>query len=912
MLTGYLRFDPLKRSRGFYRLIQIVILALWLGIFASTNPSFGQSQATQPPQEGELVGVQMQRSNAVLWLTWGGVGLVLGGLVIWVISRQIATVREQHRRDEFAMLSAFAIDNAGEGILWVNDQGRIIRANASACSMIGLSANELLGSAILDFFTHNDLAELQGRWLKDTAPKNIAFYDTLTTRDGEIHVLEIVASKLFWDGDEYLCAFLRDVTERRKTQSDLRLRTRALEAMGDGVIITDAKDANNVILYVNPAFEQITGYSANEAIGRNCNFLQAEDRDQAELGKLRQGLRSLKPCSATLRNYRKDGTLFWNQLSVWPVRDENREVTHFIGIQRDVTKQKSTEDSLRLAATVFETTTEAIMVSDADNRIKAVNPAFIAITGYSEADVIGRDPGMLSSGRQSAAFYKGMWTELRDQGRWSGEIWNRRKNGEVYPEWLSITAIHDKNGEIAEYVGVFSDISKKVEAEEQIRWQANYDALTELPNRNLFFDRLSRSISAAKRNHGKVALLFVDLDRFKIVNDTLGHHVGDSLLKAATDRLGLCVRDSDTLARFGGDEFTIILPTIEHAEDAAVVAEKIIGALSEPFDLEEHRAFVGASIGITVYPNDADDPVTMLRNADVAMYRAKDSGRNAFRFFTPEMDQQALHRMSVENDIRQGIEQGYFVSFFQPIVDCGTGRVTSAEVLVRWNHPVRGLLMPGEFIPLAEETGLIAKLGDFIRRDALKQARNWPQHIKDSVELSINLSGRELSAGFGREELAAILDETEYPADRLTLEITENVILEDSEETTRVLRDIRAMGVKFSVDDFGTGYSSLGYLKRFPLDVVKIDRSFIRDVMIDRGDASLVEAVIAMAKSLDLEVVAEGVETSEQFAFLNKLTCEKAQGYLFSHPVAGTHFPEVVEKINAECPQFQSANKKVH
>lgn len=851
-----------------------------------------------------MVNVELERPKFILWLTWGITGTILLIPIIWAIVRQAIIIKERRQAEKAMTLSDFALNHAAEGIIWVNSAGRIIRINITACAMTGYDNSDLVGTPIVSLFPYADFQSLNDRWRSNTEDTGQALEEVLTTKDGKRLTIELVVSPVEWDGETYLCAFLRDVTERRKTRAELRLRTRALEAFGDGVVIVDALMDDMPIIYVNPAFEQITGFSALETLGQNCRFLQAGDTDQLELNQLREAMKAQKPCSVTLRNYRKDGTMFWNQLSVWPVRNEKRNVTHFIGVQRDVTKSKKDEDTLRHAATVFETTTEAIMVSDQYNRIKAVNPAFVAITGYSEADVIGGDPGMLSSGRQDEAFYAQMWGTLKSEGRWSGEIWNRRKSGEVYPEWLSISTISNKNGDAVEYVAVFSDISKKVEAEEQIRWQANYDALTQLPNRHLFFDRLSRSIAAAKRENTMVALLFIDLDRFKIVNDTLGHHVGDDLLKAATIRLGECVRDSDTLARFGGDEFTVVLPNIKHIDDATIVADKIISAISAPFELDGHRAFIGASVGITVYPNDAEDPATMLRNADVAMYRAKDSGRNAHRFFTPEMDQQALHRMNMENDIRQGIEQGDFTTFFQPIVDTNTGKVTAAEVLVRWNHPTKGLLMPGTFIAVAEETGLIAELGTYIRREALRQAMLWSEELRESIDLSINLSGRELTAGFDRDELAALLDEMEYPANKLILEITENVILQETEETTLQLRAIQQLGVRFSVDDFGTGYSSLSYLKKFPLDIVKIDRSFIRDIMTDPGDASLVEAVIAMAESLKLDVVAEGVETRGQFDFLQKLNCNKIQGYLFSHPISGLHFPDKVKAINANSADF--------
>ena len=559
-------------------------------------------------------------------------------------------------------------------------------------------------------------------------------------------------------------------------------------------------------------------------------------------------------------------------------------------VARDVTERVRAEEGLRLAATVFETTAEAIMVTGADTRIKAVNPAFTAITGYAAEEVMGKSPSMLRSGHHGPDFYEELWSGLKTTGCWEGEIWNRRKNGEVYPEWLYITAIEDDRKNIIEFVGVFSDITQRKQSEEKIRRQANYDALTGLPNRALFLDRLRAAIASARREDGKIALLFIDLDRFKVVNDTLGHTIGDKLLGQAAARLTACVREVDTVARLGGDEFTMILEDVARGEDAAIVAEKIIQSLSEPFWLDGNEVFIGGSVGITLFPSDAGDAPTMLRNADMAMYRSKQAGRSVYRFFTQEMDAQVLARMDLERDLRRALGRQEFVVYFQPIVDLGTGVVTSAEALLRWCHPERGMVSPGEFIPLAEETGLIGPLGEWVLRQACAQAKAWQDAGLTSVGVSVNLSSRQLKRGLSGDTIAQVFRETGLEPRFLTFEITETLIMEDTDDAVAWLNSIKEMGIRLSVDDFGTGYSSLSYLKRFPVDVVKIDRAFVRDVTVDPDDVSLIEAILAMTHSLKLKVVAEGVEEQDQLDLLRSRGCDMVQGFFFSKPLPFEEF----------------------
>ncbi|NVJ92326.1 MAG: EAL domain-containing protein [Methylocystaceae bacterium] len=557
-----------------------------------------------------------------------------------------------------------------------------------------------------------------------------------------------------------------------------------------------------------------------------------------------------------------------------------------VGSVVDITDSKLTENELKLSKTVFETTSEAIVVTDLENKIQAVNPSFTHVTGYTEKEVLGKDPAFLSSGRHDAMFYQRMWTQLVDTGRWQGEIWNRRKNGDLYAEWLSISAVYDSAGKTTQYVAVFSDITKRKKAEELIRHQANYDALTNLPNRSLFVDRLSRATMRAKRQEFKVALMLLDLDRFKSVNDTLGHNTGDLLLREAAVRISHCVRETDTVSRLGGDEFTVILPDLKLNSDIEKVVSKILKALADPFLISGHEIFISGSVGITVFPDDGRELELLLRNADTAMYRAKEAGRNGYRFFTAEMNAEAHQQMILERDMRQAIEREEFVVFYQPVVDIASGKIVSCEALVRWEHPDRGLLGPGYFIALAEENGLINEIGGLVLKQVVQQIKKWQSDpIMRTIRVAVNLSTRQLQSENLLEDLKNFLAHYDISAQSLTFEVTETLVMQDPEHAANLLEEIRGLGFKVSLDDFGTGYSSLNYLKRFSFDVLKIDRSFIMDLESDEGDSALVEAIIVMAHKLGIKVIAEGVENHNQRIFVSRQNCDFIQGFLYSEPI---------------------------
>ncbi len=560
-------------------------------------------------------------------------------------------------------------------------------------------------------------------------------------------------------------------------------------------------------------------------------------------------------------------------------------------------ERKSTENELQIAASVHEAISEAIVVTDASDRIIAINPAFTQVTGYSSEETLGQTPRLLKSGRHDRAFYQEMWHDLETTGRWEGEIWNRRKNGEEYPEWLSINTLRDAGGKVLRRIGMFADITEKKRTEETIWRQANYDSLTDLPNRRLFRDRLQHEIMKAQRGGLYVALLFVDLDRFKEVNDTLGHHTGDLLLIEAARRICNFVRATDTVARLGGDEFTVIMSDLVDTDRVGEVAQGMLLALSKPFPLGKEAVYISASIGITIFPSDTDDLESLLRNADQAMYAAKEQGRNRLSYFTASMQATAQRRLQLSNDLRGAIAAGQLEVYLQPIVDLASGRIYKAEALMRWRHPLHGMVEPSHFIPIAEETGLITEIGDWVFRESARLAKLWYDSSsaadlgRDGVQISVNKSPRQFFSGNTHETWIQHLTEIGLPTTCIAIEITEGLLLDDRPEVALKLAQFRDAGFGISLDDFGTGYSAMAYLKKFPIDFLKIDQSFVRDMATDRGDQAIVEAIIVMAHKLGLKVIAEGVETIAQRDMLKAAGCDYGQGYLFAKPMSTVNMP---------------------
>lgn len=574
-----------------------------------------------------------------------------------------------------------------------------------------------------------------------------------------------------------------------------------------------------------------------------------------------------------------------------PDEQEILAIKHAVKLAGIAIERNQTGEALRLAASIYQNTSEAMMITDADNHIVAINPAFTEVTGYEEDEVIGKDPGILASGSHDEEFFCNLWRTLNTTGEWRGEIRNRRKNGDEFVEWLTINTIYDNQGGVHRRVSLFSDITEQKKADALIWHQANYDTLTQLPNRRLFSDRLEQGIKIAHRENQHMALLFIDLDRFKEVNDTLGHHMGDELLVEAASRISSCVRESDTVARLGGDEFTVILNELHDVSPVGAIGQKIIDSLSQPFKLHNEQVFVSASVGVTVYPEDALSCEELLKNADQAMFAAKQNGRNRINYFTKSMQDAAQHRMRMIRDIHKALLENQFSVYYQPIVELSTGSVHKAEALLRWHHPEQGFISPGDFIPVAEDTGAIHEIGNLVFSEAVEQIKAWRTRYDPEFQISINKSPVQfLTDGSTHDDWLEHLGQQDVSPQGVVIEITEGVLLQASANSYERLRNLRNSGIQVAVDDFGTGYSSLAYLKRFDIDYLKLDKSFVRNLETDPRDLALSEAIVVMAHKLGIRVIAEGVEKEAQRVILKKIGCDYAQGYLFARAMPADEF----------------------
>jgi len=560
-------------------------------------------------------------------------------------------------------------------------------------------------------------------------------------------------------------------------------------------------------------------------------------------------------------------------------------INEFASITAVAVQKVYAAETLKQAAAVFESSREGVVITDLEPRILAINRAYIEITGYSEAQVLGKNPKIIKSGHHGKSFYQAMWASLKSVGHWSGEIWNRRRNGEIYPQWLTISTVCNDRNEPCNYVGVFADITQMKQSEARLAHLAHYDPLTGLPNRLLVQSRLHHAIERAQRHNLRIATLYVDLDRFKNINDSLGHPIGDELLIMLATRLKKRLREEDSLARLGGDEFLLVLEDIKEPSESATVAQTLIDLLATPFELPSgHEIFINASIGISLFPDDASNVTELIQHADMAMYLAKKEGRSTYRYHTEALSIAANERLVMETRLRHALTAGEFVLHYQPLIDAQSGRVVGVEALVRWQPPGEAIVPPGKFIPIAEETGLIVPLGEWVLRAACAQGRTWIDAGFAPLVMAVNLSVRQFQSENLADVIQQVLEETKLPAACLELELTESMFLEHAERSIDTLKTLKAPGIQLAIDDFGTGYSSLTYLKRFPIDKLKIDQSFVRGLAHDPNDREIAATIIAMARGLKLSVLAEGVESEQQLAFLRQHGCDYYQGFLFHRP----------------------------
>jgi diguanylate cyclase (GGDEF)-like protein/PAS domain S-box-containing protein len=564
-------------------------------------------------------------------------------------------------------------------------------------------------------------------------------------------------------------------------------------------------------------------------------------------------------------------------------------------------------DELELAASVFRESMEGIIICDADARIVRVNPEFCKISGYAEAEVIGQTPRLFKSGQHAITFYDQLWTTLKEQGFWKGEIINKRKNGEIFISWQLIKAVKDEYGEIQQYISIINDISDKKRSEEKIYRLAHQDLITQLPNRMSFQNLLKDAVNVAMHSTNRLAVMFIDLDHFKLINDTSGHPAGDELLQQVAIRLKNIIGAQNVISRFGGDEFTVLLPSIDSTEEVIHVAQQILDSLLMPFSLSSCDITISASIGISLYPDHAQNASTLLSCADNAMYRAKESGRASFAFYTDQMQVDAQERVILERELRRALKEQEFLLHFQPQIDVASQRIVGVEALIRWQHPLRGMIPPDKFIPIAEATGLIVPIGEWVLQEACQQLRLWIDQGHTDLVMAINLSARQFFQKNLLEFIQQVLKRTGVPSANLEFEITESMMMNNVEETIATLNKMKDLGLQLSIDDFGTGYSSLSYLKQFPIHKLKIDKSFVDGLPHDADDLAIVQAIIAISHALHLRVIAEGVETAEQYRLLSSLDCNEIQGYFFSKPLPAEHL--IIENngrwvMNQGCENF--------
>ncbi|HYD63061.1 MAG TPA: EAL domain-containing protein [Noviherbaspirillum sp.] len=671
-----------------------------------------------------------------------------------------------------------------------------------------------------------------------------------------------------------------------------------LEALVNSIdgIVWEADPQTFRFTFVSLKAERILGYPAEAWLeeGFWAARIHPEDRERTIEFCVAQTQCGLDH-SFEYRMIASDGRTVWlkDRVSV-DVRDGAPVALR--GIMIDITERRRATEELRLSATVFEHSTQGISITDANMRILKVNRAFRTITGYEEADVNGTTHAILHSGRQDAGFYQQMWKSINEEGSWTGEIWNRRKSGEVFATQLSVIRVLDDGGAVANYIGISCDLSPAKAAQNEIERLSMYDAMTGLPNRAFLHERLSHALRAADRDGRHVAVLAIDLDRLAHINEVLGHHVGDRLLVAAAERLSGMMRGGDTVTRHIGDEFVVIMEELADPRGAAVLAERVLARLSQPFTLDGHEVIVSACIGIGLYPGDGSSVQELLKHADVALHHAKENGESNFQFFCEEMNKASIERLQIESNLRLALQRNEFHLVYQPQVDLANGRITGMEVLVRWLHPEMGTVSPARFIPVAEETGHIIEIGLWVLREACRQTQRWHALGYAGLQVAVNVSARQFRQDDFAHQVRRVLDETGLSPNSLELELTESMIMQRPERVVSVMGELRELGVKFSIDDFGTGYSSLSQLKRFPIDKLKIDQSFTRDIGSDANGTAITCAIIALGNSMRLRVVAEGVETHDQQRFLIENGCHSMQGYLFSRPVTANDFHGLLER----------------
>lgn len=824
-------------------------------------------------------------------------------LIIWIIYL-LQKIRSQAVTDKLLIKNEQRFQSLLENIPNISVQGynrnrRVLFWNKASEKLYGYSKQEAEGKLLEDLIIPDKIKphiiKETDNWISggDAIP---AAEMALKTKSGQL--VDVYSSHVMQtDSNNDAIIYCIDIDLTALKQSEQRAR-----AIIEASPIPFALHNGEVdLIFLNNAFTRLFGYTL-EDIPNYYEWGSKAYPDKAYGNKIQRLWRQCIVDSIETKSYFKpleiricckNGEFKTVLAQASPLTEtfDNEILISFY----DITERKGLEEERILASTIFQHTSEGILTTNANGLITYVNPAFSALTDYSEDDVLGKPPLFLRSNRHDVRFYIGMNKRLNRTGKWQGEVWSNRKAGEEFLIWLTVNTIYNEDNTVKLRVGLFSDITAKKQAEMLALKRANYDNLTSLPNRTMFNDRLAQEIKKSNRSHKPLALFFLDLDKFKDVNDTFGHPIGDKLLIKAAKRITDCVRDTDTVARLGGDEFTVILSDLDDLHSLERIASNIIKSLSQPFPLEGDVIYVSASIGITLYPNDADDVNGLLKNADQAMYFAKDSGRSRFSYFTSQMQASSLERFNLTNDLRVALANNQLALYYQPIIHLPTEQIHKAEALLRWMHPERGMVSPAEFIPLAEDSGLIIEIGAWVFQQAIEQAKIY-QRFNVDFQISINVSPAQFKE---ENSWSSVITQKHVVGSNLVIEITEGLLMEDHELVTEQLLHLRDAGIQVAIDDFGTGYSSLSYLNKFNIDYLKIDQSFVRNLSANSDEMALSEAIIVMAHQLGLKVIAEGVETEEQRDLLAAAGCDYAQGYLFSKAVPTNEFQLLLDNATS-------------
>jgi len=836
----------------------------------------------------------------------GWLFVFLTAVLIYILTRdalqRLLTVRGQLDLSEERYRKL--VTDVPVGIYHTGHSGELTFVNTYIAELFGVPGSEIMNSGWISFLHEEDRERVLAR-LRESIHRGDDYCQKYRVRLGDFSIRHVVdvghpGKNAAGDITGYL-GTLTDVTEQVQAELSARESQARLKHLlsATPTVLYSTKMENNRMVpqWASDSITAIFGYSTGEAMAPDFwqSHLHPEDREQCL-----KRMDLLPERDSLVHEYRfmhKEGHTLYVHDELKILHDETGKVSEVIGCWSDISEQRERLERIRLLASAFDNTSESLLVTDLNSKILFVNKALEEMTGYSEEELLGNTPRVFRSGKHDRLFYEVMWDQILKTGRWSGEVWNRRKNGEIYPVWMSINTVYDDREQASHYIGISTDISRLKDTESQLQHLAHYDPLTDLPNRLLFQSRVEHAIQHANRHEKKLGIMVMDLDDFKKINDSLGHPVGDELLVAVSDRWRKRLRQEDTLARLGGDEFVLLIENMQKAEDAGNIARDLLACLSGPFKLSTgDEVYVEASIGISLFPDDGQSADDLLRDADTALYRSKETGRNNFNYFTTELGQSAVERLELETALRHGIERNELLLHYQPKVNLVTGEICGAEALVRWKRPGHKLVPPDKFISLAERTGLIIPLGEWVIRQVCRQLRDWIDAGNEPVRVAVNISVQQFRDQQLHDFISRTLDRHDIRPQWFEIEITESVLMDNPDVVISMLTRLKDMGIRIALDDFGTGYSNIAWLTRLPVDLLKIDASFVSNLENSPHAVKLINSVIMLANSMDLMTLAEGVETRDQLQKLREFECDEMQGYYFSKPLPEAEFIELLRE----------------